>query len=400
MLSTEAAPTDGRVREAVDVAAPGRRDPFVDFCRGFSLLVVVIWHWVFTILIWTPSGPDADNPIGFASGTWLLTWLFQVMPIFFFVGGFTHQVLWGKVRDQGRGYGRFVMGRAHDLVLPSLLLICIWVSLGLAAVSLGAPGGWTAKGVVLVISPLWFMAIYVLLVMLAPVALWLHRRFGPITVVWLIAAAAVVDVARFRTDISAIGWLNMVFVWGACHQLGFFYEQLRDGDRRWLWCMLWAGLAALFILVNTTFYPGSMVGVPGHDSNMSPPTLCIVALVFFQVGGAMLLRPLVLRLMDRRRWLAASTTINRFSMPLFLFHTSGMAIALLIAHVAGFLPPSEPDGLWWLERPLWILLPLLCTAPVILLFGKRWTRPSRRAQRSDPESGPAVTNRTSAASPT
>jgi hypothetical protein len=114
---------------------------------------------------------------------------------------------------------------------------------------------------------------------------------------------------------------------------------------------------------------------------MAPPTLCIVALVFFQVGGAMLLRPHLLHRLERPRWLAASATVNRFSMPLFLFHTSGMAIALLVARAAGFLPSSEPNVVWWLERPLWIALPLVCTAPVILLFGKRWTRRSRRTSR-------------------
>lgn len=360
----------------------GERDPFIDFCRAVSLVVVVLWHWTFTILVWTPNGPDANNPIGAAPGSWVATWLFQVMPLFFFVGGYSHEVVWRRTREQGGGYGRFVVGRAKRLVVPSLLLICIWVSLGLIAVSLGAPDGWTAKGVLLVISPLWFIAIYLLLVMLAPVALWLHRRFGPIVVVWLIGLAAIVDMARFRSDLSALGWLNMIFVWGACHQLGFFYDRLAVGDRRWAWSMLWGGLAGLFVLVNTTIYPGSMVGVPGHDSNMSPPTLCIVALVFFQAGGALLLRPWLLRRLERPRWSAATATISRFSMPLFIFHTTGMAIALLLAKTFGFLPPSEADPRWWLERPLWIALPLLCTAPVILLFGKRWTRPPSTSTRT------------------
>src|SRR5205823_3193550 len=31
------------------------RDEFIDFCRALSLIVVVLWHWVFTILF---VGPD------------------------------------------------------------------------------------------------------------------------------------------------------------------------------------------------------------------------------------------------------------------------------------------------------------------------------------------------------
>ncbi|HWN33902.1 MAG TPA: hypothetical protein VNP03_14225, partial [Pseudonocardia sp.] len=30
------------------------RDGYVDFLRAFSILVVVLWHWAFTILQWTP----------------------------------------------------------------------------------------------------------------------------------------------------------------------------------------------------------------------------------------------------------------------------------------------------------------------------------------------------------
>jgi hypothetical protein len=82
---------DGAAAAAV-TNEPGRpgpgasgRDPFIDFVRAFSLLIVVLWHWVFTILLWNPDGPHASNPIGFTRGLFLVTWLFQVMPLFFFV---------------------------------------------------------------------------------------------------------------------------------------------------------------------------------------------------------------------------------------------------------------------------------------------------------------------------
>jgi len=35
-------------------------------------------------------------------------------------------------------------------------------------------------------------------------------------------------------------------------------------------------------------------------------------------------------------------------------------------------PP--PDLAWWLLRPVAILGPLVCTLPVIFLFGRRWIR--------------------------
>ena len=56
----------------------------------FAMLVVVIWHWVFTIVVWRPTGPSASSPLAFTDQLWLLTWLLQVMPLFFYVGGYAH----------------------------------------------------------------------------------------------------------------------------------------------------------------------------------------------------------------------------------------------------------------------------------------------------------------------
>ena len=59
------------------------------------------WHWVFTIIVWEDDGPHATNPIGFTRGMWLATWVFQVMPVFFYVGGYGHLGR-GRVAGQRR----------------------------------------------------------------------------------------------------------------------------------------------------------------------------------------------------------------------------------------------------------------------------------------------------------
>ena len=81
--------------------APVARDDYIDFLRAFSLLVVVAWHWVFTIVIWKDDGRHATNPIGFTSGLWAVTWLLQVMPLFFYVGGYSHLVAWRRAQARG-----------------------------------------------------------------------------------------------------------------------------------------------------------------------------------------------------------------------------------------------------------------------------------------------------------
>ncbi|WP_206184634.1 acyltransferase family protein [Thermoactinospora rubra] len=349
------------------------RDRYVDWLRALSLIVVVVWHWAFTILQWEPDGPMPTSPLGFTSGLWILTWLLQVLPLFFYVGGHVHLLSWERARARGTGLGGFVWRRIRSLAVPALALSAVWILIGVA-VTLAFDVSWMPRVVLLVLSPLWFLAVYLILIALLPVALWLHRRYDVLALIWLGGTALVVDIVRLRYGVEWAGWLNMIVVWGLAHQAGFFYERVVLLPRRYDFAILWTGLFGLFGLVYSGIYPGSMVGVPGDKwSNMAPPTFVIVALLVFQIGLVEVLRPTMERVLDRPRWKKVNETINRYALPLFLFHTTGMAIALGISWwLFGTIGTNVPPNLyWWLERPIAILGPLLCTVPVIALFNRR-----------------------------
>jgi peptidoglycan/LPS O-acetylase OafA/YrhL len=380
-----APPDDGQV----DVL-PGR-DRFIDFMRAFSLLVVVVWHAVFTILVWEEDGPHATSPLGFFRGMWVLTWLFQVMPLFFFVGGYAHLASWTRARAGGQRLGRFVLRRIKALAVPALALVGVWIGLGIAVTAV-FDVQWMGRALVLVISPLWFLAVYLLLIALLPVTLRLHARFDVLALVWLAGLAGVVDLVRFRNDWEWIGWLNMFLVWSLCHQLGFFYARLVRAPRRVAWALMWGGLFALAALTYTGFYPGSMVGVPGERfSNMAPPTLPMVALVVFQAGAALLVRPYVLANLEASaRWARFSEVTNRFAMPLYLFHSTGIAISRGLWHwVRGGREDQTPNLTWWASRPFAALGALAVTLPVIFLFGRQWVKPPAEPTAIEPP-GPTM----------
>ncbi|RJL34697.1 acyltransferase [Bailinhaonella thermotolerans] len=344
--------------------------------RALSLIVVVLWHWCFTILQWSPGGPQPTSPLGFTSGLWVFTWLLQVLPLFFYVGGHVHLLSWERACARGVGIGAFVWKRLRALAIPGLSLALTWAVLG-AIVGRAFDLSWMGQVVILIISPLWFLAVYLVLIALLPISLYLHRKYDVLVLIWLGGAALAVDVLRFRYGIDWVSWLNMVLVWGLAHQAGFFYERIVRLPRRFDVAILTTGLFALLGLVFSGLYPGSMVGVPGELSNMAPPTFVIVALLVFQMGVVEVFRPVMEHRLQRPLWHRVNETINRFALPLFLFHTTGMAIARglgwwvfgedLNDHV-------PPDLQWWLTRPLAIVAPLLCTLPVIALFGRRWRR--------------------------
>lgn len=345
------------------------RDEYIDLLRALSLFVVVTWHWAFSVIVWRADGPHASNPIATTHGLWALTWVFQVLPVFFWVGGFLHRVTWESIERKGGGYRDFLRRRLTRLLGPALVCLAV---LGILRVVLQVAMpevGWAGRGLILLVSPLWFLGVYVLLILLAPLTIRAHRAGGEVVVVVMAGAAMLVDLLRFRYDIAGIAVLNLVVVWALAHQLGYFYERLVAAPRRFAWSLTLGGLFAMLGLTNMGLYPRSMVGVPGESiSNMAPPTLCIVALTLLQVGLALLIRPAALRWIERSRprRLVAWTGAN--AMTLFLWHITGYAIAYGLFELVGIHNPEETNFAWWVQRPLWVIGPALATAPLVLAF--------------------------------
>ena len=130
--------------------APGR-DAVLDVARAGALVVVVLWHWAFSTVALRPDGPHVGNPVGVVSGLWALTWLAQVMPLFFLVGGAVH-----AAALDARGPDGFVSRRLRRLLLPALPLLVPAGLLWFTAHSFGNEA--LARTIVLVVSPLWFAA--------------------------------------------------------------------------------------------------------------------------------------------------------------------------------------------------------------------------------------------------
>ena len=345
---------------------------FIDFVRGASLVVVVVWHWAFTILRWEADGPHATNPIGFTKGLWIITWVAQVMPLFFFVGGWSNYAAYEKAQAEGVSKRTFVTERLKDLLAPAFFLIAVWwgVLIGISAL---VELSWLRTSIILILSPLWFAFSYAFVVVFFPMFLALHKRYSYLVPVWLAGLAALIDIARFTHKVPYVGWLNMIVVWGLAHQLGFFYNTLKTAPRRVYYAMSWSGLFFLLALVWSGIYPGSMVGVPGDKfSNMAPPSLAIVALVILQVGLLLTKREWIEARLETPRWSKFVKLMRTYAMPLYLLHTSGLAIFLVGGYFLNQRAPlsTEISWRWWAWRPLAVTLPLITTLPLLWAVAK------------------------------
>jgi hypothetical protein len=368
-------------------ATPATRDRYVDFLRGLSIVTVVFGHYLIALIHWEGGRIFVHNAVGHQSGLWLATWLLQVMPIFFFVGGFSNLVGWRSAADRGISAARFVGLRLRRLARPTLVFVGVWlvVESGLRLAGRGAAG--VLRSTFLPFGPMWFLVVYGFVVALAPLTIRLHDRFGWRVPVAFGAGVAAVDLARFGFDVPGVGWLNLALLWLAVHQLGYLYADggeaaplVAAGRRGWA-LMMAGGLGLMVVLTNLElfldelFYPRSMVGVDIEPvSNMSPPSLAIVGLAVWQVGLAMWLREPV------RRWLArpgpwqATIAVNSVIMTVFLWHLSALLVTIVALYPLDLGQEVIATARWWLERPIWVIGPLLVLVPVVAVF-RRFERP-------------------------
>ena len=369
------------------------RDELVDLLRSISTTTVVIWHWVFTIVVWRADGPHADNPIGYVSGLWSLTWVLQVLPLFFVAGGYVHSVAWPPRRRQPAAWRRFAVARAKALAVPAAVLIVVVTAVGLLVGNLHAgPDPWITRSVLLVLSPLWFLVVYLVLVITVPIWHRLDERWGELVPLALAAGAMGVDVARFRYDVEQIAWLNLVLVWAACHQVGWSWNRLRAAPVRFGHALMIIGFATLVGLTNMGLYPRSMVGTTSaadRFSNMGPPTLPILALCTLQLGIVVANRHRILALAARPRVRAAVDWLSRNAMPLFLWHTVGFA-AFYAGYYALAEVPDSPSATFWVTRPLWLLGPAVATLPLLAVSRAATASRVRRAATAGGRASPAA----------
>jgi fucose 4-O-acetylase-like acetyltransferase len=349
-------------------ATPASRDRYVDFLRAFSICVVVLGHWLMATVEWTPGGLRTGNVLAVVPALQPLTWLLQVMPVFFFVGGFAHLVTYDANRRRGGRYAQFAHGRLARLLRPVAVLLAVWVPLTVALDASSMSPAVVRPVTKLVVQLLWFLGVYVLVVALAPWTLRLHRSFGLRVAVAYVVLAAAIDVMSFGLGWHAVGYLNVLPVWLFAHQLGYAYA---DGSFSHWGRLAFGGLAGLVVLTVWGPYPASMVGMPGERvSNMSPPTLCIVALTCWLVGLVMLARPWVTRWLERPRVWTAVVALNGVIMTVFLWHLTALLVAVLVLLPLGFPQPAVGGAAWWALRPLWLLLLLALLCGLVAVFGR------------------------------
>ena len=353
----------------VETARPAR-NLAVDFYRASGVVAIVLGHWLAGSVTYHDGQFGRENPLLDMPWTQWLTWIFQAVPVFFFVAGYAGAVSWAHRRDAD-SFSRqaWIRHRLARVLGPTTVYVALVSVLVVVLQARHVPGtvleyaGWA------VAMHLWFLAVYVLVVSLTPVAVAAHRRWGLMVPVVLASGVVLIDVVSLAGHVPYVGSLNYLLCWGLLYQLGIAWHGGLLAGRKPV--LLAAGSAvALALLIRVGPYPVSMIGVPGEPiENTTPPTVAMMAFACTQAGLAMAFAAALDRVLRHRVVQRVLSTANANVMALYLWHMIPVVIVAIVAYPAGLIPqPPEGSAAWWLVRLEWITILSVVTAVEMLLL--------------------------------
>jgi hypothetical protein len=363
------------------VAAPGARDRYPDALRAGALLVVVLGHWVATL----PRLQDGrmvstEHLLTVWDGAGTLTWVLQVVPLFVLVSaavstdGVARRL---AAREDQRVWWA---GRALGLARPTVTYLAVLAVLALIATRTG--GRLLGPLDVSLTVHLWFLVMLLAVQALLPLSVRADERWGLRAGGGLLAIAVVVDLLRGGVTSAGdlrqlgtlvtgtgggIGWVNALVVWLLPQQLGIAWHRRRFGGFRAGAVLLAVGLGWLAAAV-AVGYPVAMVGGElDGSSNVLPPTLALVGVMWVQTGAVLLVEGPARRALAVRPVGKAVAILGALGMPLYLWHKlAELPAAWLGEQLGAPIDAGVPgEAGFWTGRLVWIVLCLVAVTPVM-----------------------------------
>ena len=122
--------------------------------------MVVLGHWLLTGITYQGGHLSRLDALDYVSrGRWV-TLLFQVMPVFFLVGGYANAVSWTAHQQRGEGWTEWVRGRTLGCCGRAAVYVAVILPSVAVARAAGAntaelaQGGWLAGNAPGVLRPL------------------------------------------------------------------------------------------------------------------------------------------------------------------------------------------------------------------------------------------------------
>jgi surface polysaccharide O-acyltransferase-like enzyme len=316
-------------RKVVNNTPPGR-DRAVDVARLAALMVVIFGHCAVVLVTIVSGRIRVGVVLAEIPALAPVSWLCQVMPLFFLAGGAAGAYGW---RDD-TPLGGWLFTRAQRLCRPVFWYLAAWV-VALAVVRMILGEAFAAGLRRRCLVTLWFVGLYLVLLAFVPVLTRLRAgRAVAIVVASLLVGAFAVDWIR-SVGTPQVGIANLLIVWLIPVVIGVAYARRLIGPRAAL-----AAAASTFalqvVLAVAGTYEMSVVGTGAERmSNVWPPTLLLalqctwMSCLFVAAAGAI------------RRWAARPRVWgivaagNAGAMTLYLWHFPAIVVVVFSLRAAG-----------------------------------------------------------------
>jgi fucose 4-O-acetylase-like acetyltransferase len=371
---------------------PPPRNRYADLLRVLSISLVVLGHWLLTSI--STSGGQLSGIDAMADISWSGwgTLVFQVMPVFFLVGGYANARSWTQYRAEGATWADWVRHRAIRLLRPTTVYVAVVVAAVAAARLAGADPGELAQAGWGVALQLWFLPVYLLLIALAPALHAAHRRWGRAVPAVATLGVAAVDAVILGTRLTGLGYANYLLVWGTIHQWGFAWEDGTLTRSRWRPVALAAaGAVLLGGLLAWSPFPVNMVGTTGGGvNNTVPPSVALLAFAAVQAGVLLAAEPAAARLLARAGLWRRVSWLNDRVLTVYLWHMTPVVVAAVALYPTGILAqPAIGSAGWWALRPAWIAVLAVIGVPEAVWLA-RFERPLVRWPTASLSHSPAL----------
>ena len=326
---------------------PDDRDRVVDAARAAALVVVVIGHGLMAVVAWPDGVPRLGNLLAAFPWTQALTWLLQIMPLFFFAGGAANALSWDRAQARNTPYANWLWLRAARLLRPTWVYLAVMCTIA-ATVTILAPSEVARPLMLLMTQLLWFLGAYLLVTALTPLMRATTRMRGALATAGLLLAVGLVDAARFAWGWpEMVGLLNFVLVWAIPAYLGTLRARgvLARYSALTLGGVVVASVCLNGVLIREGPWPISLVGMPGEPvSNMAPPSV-VLALHGLVLACLLTLAngPLT-RLLRRPGVWRPVVSVNLAAMTIYLWHLPVLIAVTTLAHVVHLERPTILDA--------------------------------------------------------